>query len=360
MDETLKRTPLYETHRALGARMVAFAGWEMPVQYVGILEEARAVRTSVGLFDISHMGRTYVHGGGALSLLQMVTTNDVSAIRPGQAQYSLFTNPNGGVIDDIIVYREAEEAFTVVVNASNAARDLEWMRAHAPAGVVVDDRTDCTAMIAIQGQAAPGLVARLADREVLSLSRFAFTHGRLAGSEAALLRTGYTGDDGFEAIVPAESATAVWDALQEGGGVPCGLGARDALRIEAGLPLYGHEIDDATTPVEAGLLWAVKPEKGDFIGRDRILAVVDAGPGKRLVGLAAAERIVPRQGYILYAADRPVGTVTSGVFSPTVGHSVAMAYVDEPYHRKGTQLTVEIRGRRHPVTVVPKKNLLGC
>lgn len=358
MTETLRRTPLYDLHKALGARIVPFAGWEMPVSYAGILEEARAVRTAVGLFDISHMGRLIVAGEGALDLLQRTTTNDVSALAPGQAQYSLIPNPDGGIVDDIIVYRNAADSFTIVLNASNTAKDIDWFRSHAGEGVTFNDFTDSTAMIAVQGPAAPELVSRLTGEDLSGVARFSFIEGQIAGARAGLCRTGYTGEDGFEVIVDAENAAAVWDALVSQGGVPCGLGARDALRIEAGYPLYGHEIDDTTTPVEAALMWVVKLDKGGFIGRDRIAETKAKGAGRKLVGLTLQERIVPRQGYTLYRENEAVGTVTSGVFSPTTGHSIALAYVADPHNKPGTELQVEIRANRYPATVVPKKDLL--
>ncbi len=358
-EATLRITPLNAAHKALGARMVPFAGWEMPVQYAGILEEARSVRTAVGLFDISHMGRLELDGAGALDLLQKVTTNDVAALAPGQAQYSLLTNPEGGIIDDIIIYRTEDAEFLVVVNASNTARDLEWIRSHAGPEVNVVDATDRTAMIAVQGPATPDLVGGLVGSTILALDRFSYAQALLDGRPAIVCRTGYTGEDGFELIVAAQDAVPVWEELLRGGGVPCGLGARDALRIEAGYPLYGHEIDDTTTPVEAGLMWVVRLEKGPFVGRDRIAEVKERGAGRKLVGLTLAEKIVPRQGYTLFAGDEAVGTVTSGIFSPTVGHSVAMAYVDDPYNRKGTKVDVQIRANRFTATVVPKKDLLG-
>jgi aminomethyltransferase len=358
MTETMRRTPLYESHKALGARIVPFAGWEMPVSYAGILEEARAVRTAVGLFDISHMGRLIVAGEGALHLLQRTTTNDVSALTPGQAQYSLIPNPDGGIVDDIIVYRNAPDSFTIVLNASNTAKDIDWFRSHAVERVTFNDFTESTAMIAVQGPAAPELVSRLTGQDLSSVERFSFVEGQIAGARAGLCRTGYTGEDGFEVIVDTENARAVWDLLVSQGGVPCGLGARDALRIEAGYPLYGHEIDDTTTPVEAALMWVVKLDKGEFIGRDRIAETKANGAGRKLVGLTLRERIVPRQGYTLYRNNEAVGTVTSGVFSPTTGHSIAMAYVADPHNKPGTELQVEIRANRYPATVVPKKDLL--
>lgn len=359
MSEELRRTPLHEEHRRLNARMVPFGGWDMPVQYAGILEESRAVRTGVGLFDISHMGRVHVHGNGALLFLQQITSNDVASLDPGQAQYSLLTNPGGGIIDDIIVYRRGDADFLVVINASNTAKDLAWLSDNSEEDVEIDDHTAATAMIAVQGPNAPEMVDRLADTDLSRLGRFEHAEGRIGGVGATFCRTGYTGEDGFEVIVPGSAAPALWRALIDAGGAPCGLGARDALRIEAGYPLYGHEIDDSTTPVEAGLMWVVKLDKGGFTGCERIAAVKEMGPGRRLVGVTLQERIVPRQGYTLYAGQQEVGTVTSGVFSPTRSIGLGMAYVREPFHKSGTDLAVDIRGKRYPARVVPKKNLLS-
>jgi len=359
MTEEMRRTPLYDSHKALGARIVPFAGWEMPVSYAGILEEARAVRTAVGLFDISHMGRLIVQGGSALDLLQRTTTNDVASLSPGQAQYSLIPNPQGGIVDDIIVYRNAADSFTIVLNASNTAKDIAWFKAHAPASVTFTDFTESTAMIAVQGPSAPRLVSQLAGQDLSGVPRFSFVEGRIGGARAGLCRTGYTGEDGFEVIVDAPDARTVWELLVREGGIPCGLGARDALRIEAGYPLYGHEIDDTTTPVEAALMWVVKLDKVDFVGRDVIAKTKAEGAGRKLVGLTLQERIIPRQGYTLYRGSEAVGTVTSGIFSPSTGHSIGMAYVADPHNKPGTSVEVEIRANRYPATVVPKKDLLA-
>jgi aminomethyltransferase len=359
MEDTLRRTPLYEVHKELNGRIVPFAGWEMPVQYAGILEESRAVRTGVGLFDISHMGRTNFSGPGALRLLQSLTSNNVAALGAGQAQYSLLTNPQGGIIDDIIVYRVGEQEFMVVINAGNTDKDLDWIRSRAGSDTVIDDATERTAMIAVQGPKAPEMVNSIADADILSLTRFAHTKGTINGVEAIFCRTGYTGEDGFEVIVSAAEAPALWRSLQEAGGVPCGLGARDALRIEAGYPLYGHEIDDTTTPVEAGLMWVVKLDKGPFTGSEIIAETKRNGAGRKLVGLTLQERMVPRQGYNLLVDGENVGVVTSGIFSPTTGHSIGMGYVNDPYNKTGTQVEVEIRANRPKATVIPKKNLLS-
>lgn len=349
----------------------------MPVMYAGILEEARAVRTNVGIFDISHMGRVRVFGDGATDYLQKLTSNDVAALKPSEAQYSLLMHPEGGIIDDIIIYREDAESYLVVINAGNTAKDLAWMQVQNTEGITIQDQSTITAMIAVQGPNAPQVVARLAKNEaLLNRRRFQYATGMLAGVPATFCRTGYTGEDGFEVIVPAKQGAAAWNALLEAGATPCGLGSRDALRIEAGYPLYGHEIDETTSPVEAGLMWAVKLDKGDFFGREAILKVKQDGPVRRLMGLTSAERMVPRQGYTIYAdgtAKIPdlatgqgassgetvnVGTITSGVFSPTLSHSVAMGYVETAYARSGTAVSIGIRDKRSPAIIVQKKTLL--
>jgi len=354
----LKRTALAPIHITLGARMTPFAGWEMPVQYSSILEEVMAVRRKTGIFDISHMGRVVVQGAGAVALLQPLTTNDVQALLPGRAHYSLLPNEAGGIEDDIIVYRLGENACLVVLNASNTEKDLRRMQAAASADVRFEDRTIETAMVAVQGPEAPALVASLWGEDLLQVPRFGFAAKQIAGGEVLFCRTGYTGEDGFELIIPADSAGHVWGELLDRGAVPCGLGARDVLRIEAGYPLYGHEIDASTSPVEAGLMWVVKLTKGPFVGRDKIAEIKNAGPRRRLMGISVRHRIVPRQGYTLFVSESPVGTVTSGAFSPTVGHSVGMAYVDRPYDRAGSVLELEVRGQRIPAILVPKKEII--
>lgn len=360
METNLRRTPLFAAHQKLKARLVDFAGWEMPVLYNGILEEARAVRSHAGIFDISHMGRIQVTGQGATAMLQELTSNDIADLSPSEAQYSLLTNPNGGIIDDIIVYRAGDEDYLVVINASNTEKDLAWIAQYTPPMVRVEDHTLETAMIAVQGPHAPALIAEIAGRpDLLDLGRFQYVVGEIGGLPATFCRTGYTGEDGFEVIVPAAQAENLWDALLKGGAAACGLGSRDALRIEAGYPLYGHEIDDTTSPAEAGLMWVVKLNKGNFIGREEICSVKSKPAVRRLVGLVTQERIQPRQGYTILVGDEPVGEVTSGIFSPAKGTSIAMGYVLARYAKTGTSVEIAIRDRRAAATVVPKKNLLA-
>ncbi len=357
----MRRTPLTSKHESMQARIVDYEGWSMPVMYAGILEEARAVRNGAGMFDISHMGRVRFGGSGATAFLQSLTSNDVEALKPSEAQYSLLTNPEGGIIDDIIVYRESEEAYLVVINAGNAEKDKLWFKQHLTPSVNFTDLSSETAMIAVQGPKAPEIVADLANfPELLNLKRFQYFNGTISGSSVTYCRTGYTGEDGFEIILSAGAAETVWDELLKIGVTACGLGARDALRIEAGYPLYGHEIDDATSPVEALLMWVVKLDKGPFTGSDAIETLKKNGAPRRLVGLVSSERIQPRQGYNIFekGTDKQIGVITSGVFSPTRERSIAMGYVTTEFAATGTIVEIAIRDKRIIAEVVPKKSLL--
>jgi len=354
--DCLRRTPLYAQHVALGARMVPFAGWEMPVQYEGVLSEARAVRSTCGLFDISHMGRFVVSGVGALPLLDLMTTNDVRGLEPGRAHYTLLTNDDGGIVDDLIIYRVAPDRFLLVVNAANAAGDLAWLQQHAGPDVTIADITGETAMMALQGPAAVRTAEAATSEKLETVERFGFRE--LAGGAQTWCRTGYTGEDGFEVIVPANAGEVVWRTLAELGAIPCGLGARDVLRTEAGYPLYGHEIDGSTTPVEAGLMWVVRLDKGPFLGRDRVAAARESPPPRRLMGIVSSGRIVPRHGYTLAADGEEAGVVTSGVFSPTRGCGIGMAYIARSHAHPGYSLTMPVRADRHEVRVVARRELL--
>ncbi|HHW15241.1 MAG TPA: glycine cleavage system aminomethyltransferase GcvT [Firmicutes bacterium] len=354
--ETLKRTPLYAEHQALGARFTAFGGWEMPVQYSGIVAEHLATRERAGLFDLSHMGEFYFAGPGAEAFLQRLTTNDVGRLSVGQAQYSMFLHPTGGVVDDIVVYRRAE-GFMVVVNGANVAKDWAWVTAQAPsAGVELRDGSEETALLALQGPRAAEIMAGLVDQPLTELYYYRFLEGRVAGIPALLARTGYTGEDGFEVFVPAAEAAALWRKLllagEPRGLVPVGLGARDTLRLEMAYPLYGNDLTDETTPLEAGLNWVVKLEKGEFIGREALLAQRERGLSRRLAGLVVQGGIA-RHGYTLRAADgQEVGTVTSGSFSPTRGENIGLGYLRADLTAEGSEVRVDIRGRLVPATVV--------
>ena len=343
----LKRTPLYDVHVKAGAKMVPFGGWEMPVQYAGIVEEHRAVRSAVGLFDISHMGEFEVEDAGALAAIQRICTNDASTLIRGQVQYSILCYPEGGIVDDLTVYRLDDTRYMLTVNASNIDKDWAWVTSHGGGGTWRNMSAD-TALLAVQGPKAEGLVQRLADTDVVSVRYYHFAKGRVAGVPAIISRTGYTGEDGFELYVPAVEAERLWHALLEAGradGIqPIGLGARDTLRLEMKFALYGNDIDQTTNPLEAGLGWVVKPAKGDFIGRDAIEAMRARGVPRKLVGLEMVERQVPRHGYRLLAGGAPVGEVTSGSFSPSLERGIGMGYVRADLSAVGTELDVEIRG----------------
>jgi aminomethyltransferase len=356
--QKLKRTPLHTEHLALHAKLVPFAGWDMPVQYSGIVEETLAVRRAAGLFDIGHMGRLHIHGPEAESLLNRLTPNRIRDLRPGQAHYSLLLQDDGGILDDIIVYRLGEEEFSLVLNASNHDADVDWIRRHASAGIEIRDYSAATAMVAIQGPLAAEKLQTVCDADLAIVPRFGFTSGKVAGVASAICRTGYTGEDGFELVCPAEPAATVWRELLACGAAPCGLGARDALRIEAGYPLYGHELDASTTPVDAGLMWVVDLEKGDFVGREAVRRAAAAPPARRLAAFRMTERAVPRHGYTVYHEGEEAGTVTSGVFSPTAQAGLGLAYLRPPAHLRRSRIEIGIRDRRFPAVVVSRKDLL--
>jgi aminomethyltransferase len=358
MDTALKRTPLYDVHVKLGARMVPFGGWEMPVQYTSILEEHRAVRSAVGLFDVSHMGEFEVEGPQALAALQHLTTNDAAALAVGQVQYSLLCYPDGGIVDDLTLYRLATDRFMLTVNAANIDKDWGWVtgQSSAFAGARWRNVSAATALIAVQGPRAEALVARLGGADFAGLAYYRFTQGRVAGVPTLASRTGYTGEDGFELYTATDEAVRLWSALTEAGpadGVrPIGLGARDTLRLEMRYALYGSDIDQTTNPLEAGLGWVVKPAKGDFLGKAAIERVQAEGPRRRLVGLEMRERAVARHGYAVLKDGRGVGVVTSGSYGPSVDRFIALAYVEAAHAAVGTDLGVEIRGQAQPARVV--------
>jgi aminomethyltransferase len=354
-----RATPLLDRHRALGARLIDFGGWQMPVQYTSILEEHRAVRERAGLFDLSHMGELFVQGSDAGPELAAAVVTNPPALAVGRAHYSMICQDDGGILDDLIVYRLAEQRFLVVANASNAAVVSDALAERlADTRTILDDGSLSTALIAIQGPAAVGILAPLTNVDLGTLRYYAIAEGRVAGIAALVARTGYTGEDGFEVFVDWDAAPAVWDALFEAGRpagmLPVGLGARDTLRLEAGMPLYGNELDLATNPFEAGLGRVVKLDKpGDFVGRSALEEVAADGPRRSLVGLAVRGRGIARHGYPVFNRDRRTGTVTSGTQSPTLGLPIAMAYVSPGDAAPGTMLEVEIRGARAAVEVVP-------
>ena len=351
----LKRTPLYALHRELEARLIDFGGWEMPVQYQGILEEHRAVRERAGIFDVSHMGELEVSGPGALEALQRLTPNDVGRLADGRCHYSAFLTDDGTFVDDLLVYRKAADSFMVVVNASNTEKDFLWAKSRAASGARVENRSDAYALIAVQGPLAGGLVARVAGEDPRDLQYYAFRSMRVLGERALVSRTGYTGEDGFEIYLEPGAAEKVFRALLDAGrpdGVlPCGLGARDTLRLEAKMALYGNDIDETVTPWEADLGWIVKMGKGDFTGRAALERQKAGGVPRRLVGFEMTDRGIARHGY---RADTPAGEgiVTSGTHSPTLGKPIGLALLPAAASGVGTELTVDIRGRAARARVV--------
>jgi aminomethyltransferase len=343
-----KRTPLFETHRALGARIVPFAGFEMPVQYTSILEEHAAVRNAAGLFDVSHMGEIHLTGPGAVASVERLVTCPVATLRPGRVRYGLLCNEDGGVVDDVTVYRLADDALFLCVNALNIQKDYRWIVRHAGDGARIEDRSDRLGLLALQGPASAAILGKRATLPPDS-KRFRFFEGNVAGAPALISRTGYTGSDGFELYVAAEDCVRIWNALLESGGplglLPCGLGARDTLRLEAALPLYGHELDDTTSPLEAGLGRFVKRDTGGFLGAEAIERRAQAPATRALAGFVVEERGIARSDYpILHGGER-VGVVTSGAPSPTLGKSIGLGYVPPALAVPDTRIEIGIRGR---------------
>ena len=329
--QTVRKTPFHARHLAAGAKLIEFAGYEMPVRYTGDVREHRIVRQAAGLFDVSHMGEFLVRGTGAGAWLDTMVTNGVAGLETGQALYSPVCRPSGMIVDDVLVYRFADR-WMVVVNASNRQKDFDWFREHCPAGVSLDDVSDSTALLALQGPRAAAVLAGHVPDAALELGTYRFMEGALFGVPAVLSRTGYTGEDGFELYFDPAHAGAVWDGLMAAGkphGLePVGLGARDTLRLEMGYMLYGNDIDESTTPLEAGLGWTVKLAKAEFNGRSALLAQKERGLLRKLVGIELEGRRVPRHGMPVEVGGRPVGHVASGTFSPSLERPIGMAYVE--------------------------------
>ena len=353
----MRRTSLYARHAAAGARLVEFGGWEMPVQYAGIVEEHRAVRTAAGLFDVSHMGEVEIEGPGALASVQRIITNDAGRLAVGAGLYSPMCLPSGGIVDDLTVFRTGDRRYLLVVNASTTPKDVAWIAEHTT-DAHASDRSDEWGLLALQGPRAGAILQRLTPADLASLRSFhIFTDAEVAGvARCFISRTGYTGEDGFEIGCPWEQAPRVWDALLEGGGrdglVPVGLGARDTLRLEAAYMLYGDDIDETTTPLEAPLSWTVKLEKGAFIGREVLAQQKAEGAARRLVGFEMTDRAIPRHGYALRVDVQRTGQVTSGTFGPWVSKSIGMGYVARAHATPGTALGVDIRGKTAGALVV--------
>jgi aminomethyltransferase len=351
MSDTLRRTPLHAEHLRLDGKMVPFAGWEMPVQYpTGIQAEHRAVREAAGLFDVSHMGEFHVAGPGALDLVLRVAANDAGKLEVGQAQYSALLTDAGTLIDDLLVYRTGDDAFFLVVNASNLDGDREWILSQGEGlDFSFEDRSDATALVALQGPASARILAELTGVDLDAIGFYRFAEGEVAGVHCIVARTGYTGEDGFELYHPAGEAAGLWRALLEAGAphglIPAGLGARDSLRLEVGYPLYGNDLDREHTALEAGLGWVVKLDRDPFIGRDALLRQKESGLTRRLAGIRLDGKGFPRPGYPVIHDGQEVGTVTSGTLSPSLGEGVALAYLPVDAAAPGTRVAVRIRGR---------------
>ncbi|HET8645757.1 MAG TPA: glycine cleavage system aminomethyltransferase GcvT [Vicinamibacteria bacterium] len=354
-----RQTPLNAVHRQLGARMVLFGGWDMPVEYSGLIAEHMAVREAAGMFDVSHMGEFEISGPGALAFLQRTTSNDVARLADGQGQYTALPLPNGAAADDAVLYRFSPERFLMVVNAGNIEKDFAWLQAQQPAGCELRDRSHEFALVALQGPRAQEILQRLTDIDLPSVRFYHFAEGKVAGMPAVVSRTGYTGEDGFEVFVAPAAAVDTWRSLMEGGRdqglVPAGLGARDTLRLEARMCLYGNDLDETTTLVEAGLGWivSVDPAKGDYPGRAVLEAQKKDGPPRKLVGFEVVGRGIARHGHPVHLGGQEVGTVTSGTFAPYVKKTIGLCYLPAARSAPGTEFEIDIRGRRVPARVVP-------
>ncbi|MBM4134650.1 MAG: glycine cleavage system aminomethyltransferase GcvT [Nitrospira sp.] len=353
----MNRTPLYDRHVAAGAKLVDFAGWEMPIQYSGVVDEYQTVRTAAGLFDVSHMGRLTVEGSDAVKFLQQVTTTNPDPLEVGAAQYSMVCNPSGGIKDDIFIYRLAQTRFLVCVNASNREKIFSWFCAKAPQGDVrLEDESPYLAQIALQGPCAPQILRTICPAAADSLKPRQCLETDVLGARGVVSRTGYTGEVGYEFYLPTSSAKTIWDTLMKAGAStglkPCGLGSRDLLRLEVGYLLYGNDIDEDTTPLEASASFAVDFTKGEFIGRPVLIEQKEQGPTKKLVGFELIEKGVPRHGMRVMADGKDIGVVTSGNLSPRLQKGIGLASVSVSFSQPGTPVQIDIRGRVHPAVVV--------
>ncbi|MFB3818109.1 MAG: glycine cleavage system aminomethyltransferase GcvT [Candidatus Methylomirabilales bacterium] len=354
---SLQQTPLHAVHVALGAKMVPFGGWEMPVQYSGILAEHRAVRQAAGLFDVSHMGEVEFRGPDALAALQRLTSNDAARLEVGQVQYSALTTEHGTFVDDLTVYRLADDRFMVTLNAANIPKDLAWIRSRTSGDVQVRDLSPETALLALQGPQAAAILQPLTPVDLAAIRYYWFREGEVRGRRAILSRTGYTGEDGFEIYVAPPDAAPLWDALMEAGRsrglLPCGLGARDTLRLEARMALYGNDIDESHTVLEADLSWIVKLDKGPFTGREALAKQKAEGLRQKLVGFEMVGRGIARSHYPAVKDGGVIGGVTSGAPSPTLGKNIGLAYLAIQHTAPGTSFEVQIRDQLVPARVVP-------
>ncbi|MFC2133507.1 glycine cleavage system aminomethyltransferase GcvT [Bacteroidota bacterium] len=353
----MKKTKFYEIHEKLGAKIVDFAGFEMPVLYSSIIAEHKAVRESVGVFDVSHMGEIFIRGEKAFNFVQHITTNDVAKLVDGKIQYSSMCYPDGGIVDDLLVYRISETEYMLVVNASNLDKDFEWMQENNKFGVEVVNESDDYSLLAVQGPNSKEVVQKVCDKE-LDLEYYNFFMGKITGVDMIISRTGYTGEIGYELYFKGDEKTAeqVWDAIFEAGKnfniQPTGLGARDSLRLEMGYCLYGNDIDKTTNPLEAGLGWITKLKKGEFIAGDVLAKVKEDGLKRKLVAMVSDEKCFPRQGYELTVNGKKVGYITSGTVSPILGKAIALGYVDIEFAKVDGRVNFLIRGKELPATII--------
>lgn len=356
----MKKTALNDRHRSLGAKMTDFHGWEMPLYYSSILDEHKAVRQSLGIFDIAHMGQVLVTGKDAAATLNQLFVSDISQVGPRRACYTLMLNESGGIIDDVIVYRLGEEDYLVVINCANRETDFAWMRSHQKGNCAITDISEGRSILAVQGPKASRVLEEILDARVAGLGRFEIAPIRTMSPDACIARTGYTGGDGFELFLPDNHAKRVWDSVLAGGAsigaLPIGLGARDTLRIEAGLRLYGTDMDAKTSPIEVGLEWTIAINKADFIGKQPLVAQKQSGVKRKFAGFELAQGPIPRTGLELFTVEaeqlRRIGVVTSGTFSPVLGKPLGMGYVETAFAKAGTTLTMVVRSQRYAANVV--------
>ena len=352
----MKKTAFNNIHKKLGAKIVEFAGYEMPIQYSSIIAEHKAVRNSVGVFDVSHMGEIFVTGDKALDFVQHITINDASKLFPGRVQYSAMCYPDGGIVDDLLVYKISDNEFLLVVNASNIEKDFNWMKENNKFGVSLNNRSDDYSLLAVQGPNSGGVLKKLVSN-MPELKYYHFTKGKVAGIDMIISRTGYTGELGYELYFTGDVSQAekVWEEIFKAGKEfdiqPVGLAARDSLRLEMGYCLYGNDIDQTTNPIEAGLGWITKTDKGDFIGKDVILKAKQTGPGRKLVAMISDEKTFPRKGYDITAVGKKVGIITSGTVSPVLEKPVALGYVDKPFNAPGSEVAFKIRDKEFSAVV---------
>jgi aminomethyltransferase len=354
----MKKTKFYNIHKKFGAKIVEFAGYEMPIQYSSILAEHKAVRNSAGVFDVSHMGEVFVSGNTALDFVQYITVNDASKLSPGRVQYSAMCYPDGGIVDDLLVYRLSENEFMLVINAANIDKDFKWLNDNNKFGVTLDNRSDDYSLLAVQGSASRDILKNLTDADLEKLEYYHFVKTKVAGIDMILSRTGYTGELGYELYFTGDEQAAenlwvkIFDAGKQFNIQPAGLAARDSLRLEMGFCLYGNDIDKTTNPLEAGLGWITKLSKPDFIGKTKLVGVKTEGLDRRLCGLTSDEKIFPRHGYDLRSDGKTIGKLTSGTVSPVLDKPIALGYLEKDYTAEGTEVLMSIRGKEIPAKVV--------